>query len=177
MSRVKTIEETKWLLARGTNDLTTRAQEAVEMAKGTQRVRRMLDEQIAAEDRPLVRKVELVLRECPLSIRQVARAVHAPVGRVTDAVRAMREAHLLVNVGTDDHPEWLFRVGDDASTHELRAMVRCLITRRPMNYAEIALATGARVGRVTSAVTYLRREDDDRMIHVDDRWFLRRVAR
>lgn len=109
--------------------------------------------------RPTLRgKVEAALRAASLDQQQLAREVDASAGRISEMLKALRAENVVANVGTDVHPLWTWRIGNETSTAELIECVRRLITERPFTTRELSEVTGASYNRVGGAIVALQRE-------------------
>jgi len=90
----------------------------------------------------------------------ISKATGLSINKVTEALRSLRAEEKVVNVGSEDFPQWTVRVGDRASTQELNAEVKRLITERPMTTQELMYFTGARLSRVSGALIALQRTEE-----------------
>jgi hypothetical protein len=105
--------------------------------------------------------VVTALRRAPRDTRGLARDMGVPVGRVQASLKRLRESApgRVKNVGMQDLPRWTWSVGDDSTPDELAEQMIGLLEMRPMYFAELMKATGARRARVDSVLTSLRRVD------------------
>ncbi len=123
----------------------------------------------------LAEKIEAMLRGpfAPLDIRALAAAVEEPVARVLAHLKKLRsmacptrsredadEARQIFNLGTDDDPRWIWVVGDETSPEDLHEMVRKLLSYKPLTFAELFLATGARRGRLSGRLVQFQRDEE-----------------
>lgn len=176
------------------------AQRALRIARGTGDVREQAEAAVAASTiakiatkLSLADKIEAVLRGpfAPLGIRELAAAVEAPVGRVLNELKRLRttacptrskedaaEAKQIYNLGTEDDPRWIWVLGDETSPEELSAMVRKMISYRPLTFSQLTLATGARRGRLSGRLVQMQRDGEalDKDINLPNsrtyRWFI-----
>ena len=124
--------------ARGTGDVT-------EQAKAARKPRQPKEQ------------VEATLRGVSMNIAHISKATALSVNKVMEAVRSLRSEEKVVNVGSEDFPQWTVRIGDQASTQALNAEVKRLITERPMTTQELMHFTGARLSRTSGALIQLQR--------------------
>lgn len=103
------------------------------------------------------RALERALRAKPSTPAELAASLEMPVGHVVIALRTLRRAGKIVNVGTADVPVWSWPIGDDTPTVDLMAAVEALIRTRPLGLHELAAATGARANRISGVLVKLRR--------------------
>lgn len=136
-------------LARGTGDVQTEAAAAVATI---------------AAPKSLAEKIEAVLRgpDAPLTFGALCKAVGSTAGRCSTCMRELRKANKVYNLGTEDHPRWIWIVGDETSTPDLNAHVARLVTLLPMTFSQLMAATGARRGRVSGAIVQLQRNPETR---------------
>ncbi len=87
----------------------------------------------------------------------VAKRLRVPVGRVALALRNLRKAKRVFNLGSDVAPAWMPVVGDEAPTTVLYAAVERMLSTRPMTFAELTAATGARRGRLSGVIVQMQR--------------------
>jgi len=101
--------------------------------------------------------IEAALRAAPAAAGDLA----ALSGLSLEEVQAILARHVasgaVSEVGTPGDPRWAWRVGDESSPRELRAMVRELMMLRPITTRELAALTGARASRVSGAVVEIQR--------------------
>lgn len=100
-------------------------------------------------------KIEALLRSKPRTLEVLARELNEPIGRVSTALRPLKKQ--LFNVGTVEHPEWFWVIGDETPPKDLYNAVEALMRARPFAHAELIAATGARANRVSGAVNEMRR--------------------
>jgi len=136
----------KLQIARGTGDHT-------EQAKTARQPRQ------ARAPRQPKEQVEAALKGVSMNIMHIAKATGLSVNKVTEAIRTLRSDQRVVNVGSEDFPQWTARIGDHASTKDLNAEIRRLIAERPMTTQELMHFTGARLSRVSGALIALQRSD------------------
>lgn len=102
--------------------------------------------------------VEAELEKTPAGTASIASATALPVGQVVAALRDLRRAGRVVNVGDDlERPVWSLLIGDETPTSDLMTAVERLIRIRPMGLHELAAATGARVNRISGVLVKLAR--------------------
>lgn len=160
----RTFAELASRLARGTSDVTEAAKTASkpEISEDSRHV-------------DLRTSVQALLRRESLSLSQVARATGEPSARVSAVLRQLRQEKLVHNVGGAEHPIWSLRIGDHTTTTELGALVRRLVSERPMTTRELTDATGARMSRVGGCLVHLQRTDRQ-LVNLGTprqaRWFL-----
>lgn len=149
-------------LARGTGDVQVQAAEAVRAVRAE-----TIADRIAAV---------LAGPDAPMTFTALVRAVRASAGKVSIAMRAMRKANRVYNLGTEDHPSWIWIIGDEGTTAELNAHVLRLIMLQPMTMAQLMAATGARRGRVSGALVDMQKNHAGRWQNLGDnrtyRWFV-----
>lgn len=143
-------------LARGTGDVTAQAAAA------------------AAPELPLRERVEVLVRQRPHSVQEIARSLGEPAGPIGDAIKNMKSN--LYNAGSATDPQWFWIVGDDVPATELNAAVDALISTGPRTLVELMAATGARQGRVSGAIVQMRRRaDSTRVVNLGNdaraKWF------
>lgn len=151
-------------LARGTGDVTAEAEAA--KTKPTPNKMKSIENQI-----------EQALRSehAPMSIAALAKMIAAPVGKVAAAMRELKRANRVHNLGTEDHPCWIWIVGDNTPTRELNDHVARLISHQPLTFAQLMAATGARRGRLSGALVEVQKTREDWLNLGDERtyrWFL-----
>lgn len=122
-------------------------------------------------------KVETALRKGSLDQQQLAREVDASAGRISEMMKALRAENIVANVGTDVHPIWTWRVGNETSTSELTETVRRLLSERPYTTRELSEVTGATYSRCGGAVVALQRDAKTRIVDLGGhgnacRWFI-----
>lgn len=168
-------------LARGTGDVRVAAEAAARAAR------------VTPATAPLAERLEAILRGpfAPLELRAIASAAAEPAARVLEQLKRWRkmpcptrstddapDAKQVYNMGTEDNPSWIWVIGDEAPADELRDMVKRLIRLKPMTFAELTLATGARRGRLSGQLVQLQR-DGEKLEDLSERgsrtyrWFLR----
>lgn len=108
---------------------------------------------------------QAVLDACtarPMTQTQIARhlGTAAGVGVLTPIIENLYGQGLLANVGTDQHPRWMTRVGDHAPPERLEATIRCLCSGAPRTLQELIDLTGARQPRVNGARLQLERNGE-----------------
>ncbi len=161
-------------IARGTGDVT---EDAIAAAAEVRRAARPVLA-VVGEPQPLASlaaRLEGALRSAPRSIADLALDTGAPAGRVAAAMRALKSAGRVYNLGTEERPLWFWVVGDEGVTPELRAAVETILRVRPTTFAELLEATGARRGRVSGVIVELQREGAKIENHGDGRrarWFM-----
>jgi hypothetical protein len=158
-------------LARGTGDLHEKAAAAVALARGTDKSKPL------ARPQTLVQQIEQALRGegAPMSIAALAKDIDVTIDRVTACMRELKKAGRIYNMGTEDHPCWIWIIGDATPTRELNDHVARLITYQPMTFAQLLAATGARRGRVSGALVEVQKTRKDWKNLGDERtyrWFL-----
>lgn len=179
------LEQTTARMARGTADLTADVATAATPApvSAPRRARRsvspppVVETAAPAPARDPAAELETALREKPRSVAELARAVGQPAGHVSIAMRALKKAGRVYNIGTSDAPRWTWVIGDETSQPELAAAVTALIRDRPMTFGELMAATGARRGRVSGVIVGLQRGGagiENRGDPRRARWFLPR---
>ncbi len=129
-------------LPRGTRDVTRQAEAAQPAPEPPKTTRERLREVLLANT---------------FSHTEAAKALALPVEEVVAEIRAAAKDGLVANIGAEDFPMWVWRVGDSTSAKELEAVVRRLITERPMTTRELTHATGARFTRVGGAIVAIQR--------------------
>lgn len=144
-------------LARGTKDLTRQAERAVQETTEA--------------------GVERCLRRESLTTLQIGKALGLPLDKVDQVIKQLHQEHRVWNVGSAEYPVWTWRIGDETPLPELVALVRRLISERPMSTKELSAATGARYTRTDGAIITLRRSEvPDKILNLGTarsaRWFL-----
>lgn len=145
--------------------LSTAREEAARLATDLDKLQERLAAAREAGPAPLTRYVaqdarsaiEAALTRESLDTAQLARVIGEPVGKVGGLIKALRDAGKVHNVGSVEYPMWTWRIGDDTEAAELTAVVRRLISERPMTTRELITATGARASRVSGAVVSIQR--------------------
>ncbi len=133
---------------------------------------------VAPAPRPATprQQVERALRGHSLNVAQIVKSTGLPIGKVAEAIRALRAEKAIANVGTEDFPCWTARIGDKTDTPKLIAEVERLIMERPMTMQELTDVTGARMPRVSGAVVALQRDESRQLLNLGHgrkaRWFL-----
>jgi myo-inositol catabolism protein IolC len=156
-------------LARGTADVTEQARTAAKAALPVAK---------PEPAQPLVTlaaRLEALLRSAARSHDDLVLETAAPAGRVAAALRALKASRQIYNLGSEDRPRWVWVVGDQTSTPDLRVAVEAILRERPTTFAELLAATGARRGRVSGVIVALQREGARIERHGDEhreRWFL-----
>lgn len=150
-------ERTLRALARGTNDdISTKAKLAVTLT----------DDSI-----PLIKRVETALRAKPCTPEQLAKLTGTPLPEVFHLIRRMRnmkcptrnqddadEARLIFNIGTEAEPRFIWVIGDETPTQEVRDIVETLITLKAYTFADLYAATGVRRGRLSGVLVDFQRD-------------------
>ncbi len=168
-------------LARGTGDVHVAAAAATRAAR------------VTPAEAPLAERLEAILRGpfAPLELRAIATAAGEPAAKILDQLKRWRkmpcptrsrddaaDAKQVYNMGSEDAPSWIWVIGDEAPAEELREMVKRLLRLKPMTFAELTLATGARRGRLSGQLVQLQR-DGEKLEDLSEtgsrvyRWFLR----
>lgn len=148
--------ENRLNLARGTGDVTAKAQQALQMVADEER-----EPKKRATPEAVKERVESILREHSLNAAHIAKEAAHSLNKITEVLKELRKEKKIANVGTADFPVWTLRIGDHTSTKELIKMVRRLITERPLSTPELAVVTGARMSRVSGALVHLQRTEDN----------------
>jgi hypothetical protein len=129
-------------LARGTGDV----QEAV-AAQPVKQPALVVDDEPATD---LATDLEATLRAAPMSASDVAQLLGVPVAHVTIALRSLRKAGRVYNVGTSDQPLWSWIIGESASTTDLMVEVEKLLKLpRAWSLQELVAATGCGHNRIS----------------------------
>jgi hypothetical protein len=119
--------------------------------------------------------VRVALTRQSLSVAQLARVIGEPAGRVASLIKMLHADNKVHNVGTADSPMWSWCPGDTVEASTLNAIVRRLISERPMTTRELIQATGARPSRISGALVSLQR-GSDKIIDLGSprmgRWFI-----
>lgn len=106
---------------------------------------------------------------------EIARHVGAAAESLGATLEAMYARGLLANLGTDQHPRWITRVGDHASPEKLEASVRFLCSDAPRTMQELVDLTGARQSRVNGARLQIERRGE-RIVNLGSgkyaRWYI-----
>lgn len=143
-------ERTSRRLARGTDDLTELANRTViglDDAEDTLPGKRVIPPAPAPD---VAARLEAALRKTPLSVTDAADALGVPVAHVAIALRTLKKAGRVFNVGTSDQPLWTWVIGDSASTAELMVEVeRLLKMPRAWSLQELSAATGCGHNRIS----------------------------
>lgn len=159
--------------ARGTGDVQEQARAAVAVAE----VKPVIKTPPIHRPRKADSKSEVAkaLRGNSFNTAQTAKATGLSLGKVSEAIRALRQERRVANVGSEDFPKWTLRIGDDTSTSELNAEIKRLIMDRPMTTQELIETTGARLARVSGALIALQRTENQLLNLGSQRrakWFL-----
>lgn len=142
--------------AKGTGDHAETAREAVRRANATPVA--AVTPKPLPQLRNLRDRIEQALRAQSLDAQQISREVDASAGRVSEVMKALKVEGKVVNVGTEVHPIWTYRIGNETSTAELTETVRRLLTERPFTIRELSEVTGASYSRCGGAVIALQRD-------------------
>jgi len=127
---------------------------------------------------PLDGKIRQVLAKEHQSPEELARAIGESVDAVRPALRRLARAGRVYNLGFKECPSYTWRIGNHASTAELRDEVLRLISELPLSVLELHAATGADLVRVGRVVQALRRDPEyrNRIVDMGDgkqaSWFL-----
>jgi hypothetical protein len=158
--QAKQIAQLKLRLARGTGDITERAEAAVAAVKP-----------VTLED-----NLQRALQERPRTFDDLSKHVDAEPAKVSNALHALRKAKKIVNVGSEELPRWFWVVGDDAPVEVIYAAVGALIRDRPFTLQELLAVTSARASRVSGAIRNLMSEGNARVMNIGTpgraRWFV-----
>jgi hypothetical protein len=112
--------------------------------------------------------VQAILAHCatqPRTQRQLAKLTGRAFESLTPVMAALYATEKIVNIGTNEHPRWLRKLGDRSSSAELMAVIRCLCTEAPRSLQDLKDLTGARESRVNGQRNEIAREDADSIIH------------
>lgn len=132
-------------LARGTGDITEKAQEVVRAAA-------------VPAKRTLADQIESLLRDNGLVYESaIAGKLGVSATKVTDEMRRLAREHKIYNIGTEQHPRWCWVIGDTSSPAELNEQVYRLTSAVPLTFEQLTAATGARRGRVSGAIVAMQR--------------------
>ena len=101
-------------------------------------------------------RIAAALTRESLDSAQLAKTIGESVEKTTETLRVLRDEHRIFNVGLGEDPTWTWRVGE-IEPSELRAVIRRLITERPMGARELARATGARMSKVSGHIVDIQR--------------------
>jgi hypothetical protein len=101
--------------------------------------------------------LEIALAAGPADVATLAKATATSPARVTAALARLRKANRVFNLGSDVAPRWMLVLGDDAPTPALYAAVETMLRERPMTFAELTAATGARRGRLSGVIVQMQR--------------------
>lgn len=149
------------------------AERALRFARGTRDVTKQAE--AARTPQTIGEKIEAVLRGpfAPHNIREIATSIGESTSRVQTCLKKLRntpcptrsrddapDAKQIYNLGSNDDPFWIWVIGDETSAEELHEMVRKLITYKPMTFAELTLATGARRGRLSGRLVQMQRDGE-----------------
>lgn len=106
---------------------------------------------------------------------EIARHTGAAAPSLGPTLEHLYGQGLLANIGTDQHPRWITRVGDNATPEKLEASVRFLCADAPRTLQELADITGARQSRVNGARLKLER-NHERIVNLGSgktaRWYI-----
>lgn len=202
VERSRKIEENATAAAREARAERLEAERALKLARGTGDVRIAAEAatraaRVTPAAAPLSERLEAILRGpfAPLELRALASAAGEPAVRVLEQLKRWRkmscptrstddaaDAKQVYNMGTEDNPSWIWVIGDATPAEELRDMVKRLLRLKPMTFAELTLATGARRGRLSGQLVQLQR-DGEKLEDLSEpgsrtyRWFLRSKKR
>jgi hypothetical protein len=101
--------------------------------------------------------IRRVLLEESLSTKHLSKAAKIPLIKLEPLIKKLKTDGKIFNMGFDDNPLWCWRVGD-AEPAVLRAMIKRLISERPMSLADLVKATGASNSRVSGQLVELQSE-------------------
>lgn len=124
---------------------------------------------------PLTERAREVLKLTPQSPIALAKALNESSDAVNAVLKTLRPH--LYNAGSDRLPMWFWVCGDACSVPEVNVAVAALIRFRPMTFLELLEATKARAGRVSGAITELKKTcKDGQLINLGSgrraRWFV-----
>lgn len=141
------------------------------LARGTRDLRRP---EARSAERPLEARIEAALRSRVLTTEELAKTVGAATDKVREKLKEIRK--YVADVGTVDQARWIWRVGDESSTKELRDVVARLIEDQPLTTAQLAKITGARMSRVNGVLVDLQRTPGVKIYNVGSdfraRWWI-----
>lgn len=135
------------------------AERALRLARGTRDVRTEAAAAVTGvRAETTTGKIEQALRgpDAPMTLDYLARYIDEPAGRVQNAMKRLRSAGSVVNIGTNDRPQWFWRIGDEGPTPELFDAVERIIRVRPHTLQELQEATGARRNRISGVLVKLQ---------------------
>jgi hypothetical protein len=113
--------------------------------------------------------LEQALRLGPATESELQEITGLPRQELVDQLRGLRRGRRMTNMGTEGSPLWAMKLGQDASVQDLSDYIISMIEHvqergeAGVTFRDIVRATGAREGRVSSAITKLR-EDKRRPI-------------
>lgn len=107
--------------------------------------------------RPSADAVRRALYLKPCDTATLAGRLELPVAATLNMLRTLQREGKVVNMGSISKPVWVWVIGDDASTKDLKATVRQLIALRPTSLQELMAATRCRIGRVSGVIVQFQR--------------------
>jgi len=140
-------------LARGTGDVQEQARKAVATTRKPKAAK--TEEPPRKRTMTLLEAIEQTLKEKPTSMEQLSRQFHTPLDRVMKAMTGVKDK--VHNIGTPERDRWVWKVGDETSTKDLRKLVYAIISYNPVSTLELSKATGARLGRISGCIVDLQR--------------------
>ena len=102
-------------------------------------------------------RVQLALTHQALSNAQLAKTLGEKQDAVDSVVRVLRTQREVYNVGLGESPTWTWKIGDNTDSRILNALIRRLLSERPMTASCLAEATGARPARVSGQLVEIQR--------------------
>lgn len=106
----------------------------------------------------LTGRIETLLRVRPFRFDELVAETGASARAVSRAMKALRDADKVHNLGDDDRPRWAWVLGDDVDTATLRMAVEKMISSGPCTLMELVAATGARANRISGVIVQLYRD-------------------
>jgi hypothetical protein len=101
-------------------------------------------------------RLEQVLRTKACTTEELAKLVGEPFDKVKTRLKELRKH--LADVGTAEQAKWVWRIGDDTPSKDLRDLIERLISGHKMTTAQLTTITGARMSRVNGALVDLQRD-------------------
>lgn len=162
----KAIEEQRFVLAKTarakTPQVATAPQVPAKVAKGSSRVPVISAPPPALEvEVPLAGRLEALLRAGARTYQEILDELGDADGRTGKTFAAARRRGDVADVGTPQLPRYVWVIGDNHATPELRDAVEKLVRMRPITFAEIVTAVGANPNRIKGVLTDLQKRDQD----------------
>lgn len=133
------------------------AEKALRLARGTGDVREQAEaavRSVTAKPMTLAGKIEAALRTKPRTFDQLVKIAGEPAGRISNEMKKARAN--LRNLGTNTDPVYVWYIGDDGETAELKTLVCEILRVKAMTLRELELITGAGRNRISGVLVKLQ---------------------